>query len=78
MSVLVHEPTITESAVESRVAPSGDVRRFFADDTFRAEYDVDVSRVPPAIAVVPVLAHVCPVAWANGAASRFRSSTRRF
>jgi hypothetical protein len=78
MSVAVHEPTITESAVECRVAPSRDVRRFFADDTFRAEYDVDVSRVPPAIAVVPVLAHVCPVAWANGAASRFRSSTRRF
>jgi hypothetical protein len=67
MSVAVHEPTITESAVECRVAPSRDVRRFFADDTFRAEYDVDVSRVPPAIAVVPVLAHVCPVAWANGA-----------
>jgi hypothetical protein len=78
MSVVVHEPTITESAVECRVAPSGDVRRFFADDTFRAEYDVDVSRVPPAIAVVPVLAHVCPVRGPTEPTARFRSSTRRF
>lgn len=66
MSVIVHEPTISESTIECEVTPPRELRRFFAGDTFQAQYDVDVSDVPPALAVVPVLAHVCPVAWANG------------
>jgi hypothetical protein len=67
MSVVVHEPTISASTIECEVTPSRGVRRFFADDTFRAEYDADLAEVTPAVASIPVLAHVCPVAWANGA-----------
>lgn len=66
MSVVVHEPSVTDTTIECVVSPPRNLRRFFAGETFRAEYDADLSGVPPAIASIPVLAHVCPVAWANG------------
>lgn len=43
-----------------------DLRRFVAED-FAVEYDVDVSDVPESILVIPLLANLCPVAWAAGA-----------
>ena len=43
------------------------LRRFFTGEAFVADYDVDLEAVPESVAVIPVLAHVCPVAWANGA-----------
>ncbi|WP_436926253.1 hypothetical protein [Halosimplex amylolyticum] len=66
MSLVVHEPAIDGSAIECEVTPPRELRRFFTGEPFRVEYDVDVSSVPRAIATIPVLAHVCPVAWANG------------
>ncbi|MFC4552524.1 MULTISPECIES: hypothetical protein [Halorussus] len=47
-------------------ACSPDLRRFFADDFF-VEYDVDVSDVPESLLAVPLVANLCPVAWATGA-----------
>lgn len=65
--IVVESVTVGESAVESTINYTGDLRRFFGGDTFRAEYDVELGDVPDSIAILPVLAHVCPVAWANGA-----------
>ena len=45
---------------------SPDLRRFFADDLV-VEYDVDVSDVPERILAIPLVANLCPVAWATGA-----------
>jgi hypothetical protein len=42
------------------------VRRFFSEE-FAVEYDVDVGDVPESLLVVPLVAHLCPVAWATGA-----------
>ncbi|QLH77296.1 hypothetical protein HZS55_08315 [Halosimplex rubrum] len=66
MTVVVGEPTVDGSTVECEVTPSRDLRRFFTGDTVRVDYDADISDVPPAIASIPALAHVAPVAWANG------------
>ncbi|WP_276255591.1 hypothetical protein [Halomontanus rarus] len=66
MSVVVHEPTIDGSTIECEVTPPKRLRRFFTGDPFRVEYDVDMTSLSPEIAVIPALAHVCPVAWANG------------
>ena len=50
--------------IESTVEYSDDLRPFFDASPFFVEYDVDVSAVPESIRSIPVLAHVCPVAWA--------------
>lgn len=55
------------SQVRADVECSRELRRFFGEDTFFVEYGVDVSAVPERILTIPVLAHVCPVAWATGA-----------
>ncbi|QLH77893.1 hypothetical protein HZS55_11545 [Halosimplex rubrum] len=64
--------------VESTVSYSDDLRRFFDDSPFYAEYDVDVSALPESILTIPVLAQVCPVAWAVGADVRAPAVDRRF
>ncbi|WP_459192737.1 hypothetical protein [Halosimplex sp. J119] len=66
---MTHEiaPPATESSmIECDVTPPDGLRRFFTGERFRAEYDVDVSDVPEAVSVIPALAQICPVAWANG------------
>ena len=60
------------STIRCSVECDGRLRRFFTGAEFLAEYDVDVEDVPESIAVVPVLAQVCPVAWAVGADVRVR------
>ena len=56
-----------ERTVRCDVEYDRELRRFFTGEPFVADYDVDLEAVPPSIAVVPALAHVGPVAWANGA-----------
>ncbi len=55
------------TTLECSVTPSASLRRFFTGEPFRAEYDVPIESVPDAILAIPVLAQVCPVAWAAGA-----------
>jgi len=43
---------------------SGELRKFFKENVFFAEYDTSIEDVPDAILVIPFLATVCPVAWA--------------
>ncbi|OIB57169.1 hypothetical protein [Natrialba sp. SSL1] len=66
-SITVDPPTVSGSTLECDVQPSPDLRRFFTDEPFRVSYDRPLKDVPEGILVIPVLAQVCPVAWANGA-----------
>ncbi|MHB9286502.1 hypothetical protein ACKVMT_05625 [Halobacteriales archaeon Cl-PHB] len=59
--------TADDGRLEVRVSRSPRLARFFAEETFVATYDVDLSGVPESVLVIPALAHVCPVAWAAGA-----------
>ncbi len=65
--VTVDGVTAADGRLQCEISHSTRLARFFAKDTFVAEYDVDLSGVPESVLVVPVLAHVCPVAWAAGA-----------
>jgi len=65
--VTVDEVTATDTTLRATVTTSGRVGRFVTDDPFVADYGVDIAAVPESLLVVPVLAHVCPVAWATGA-----------
>lgn len=64
--------------VTATVEGEGDVARFVRDEPFFAEYDVDVSDVPEGVLAIPVLAQICPVAWAAGADVRASTVDRRF
>ncbi|WP_436930553.1 hypothetical protein [Halosimplex halobium] len=64
--------------VESTVSYDDDLRPFFDESPFYVEYCVDVSDLPESILTIPVLAHVCPVAWAVGADVRVPVADRRF
>ena len=71
MAAIAIGPTTTDgSTLRCPVTYDGALRRFFSGDPFVADYDVDLADVPESVAVIPVLAHVCPVAWANGATVR--------
>lgn len=65
---------ITIERVESRsnllqgeITCSPELRRFFSGEDFLVEYDIDVSDVPESLLTIPVLAHVCPIAWTQNA-----------
>ncbi|MCU4924901.1 hypothetical protein OB905_02735 [Halobacteria archaeon AArc-dxtr1] len=65
--LIVDEITAEASTLECTVQASGDLERFITDEPFRVNYDVSIEDVPDGVLVIPVLAHVCPVAWACGA-----------
>ncbi|ELZ22486.1 hypothetical protein C475_18278 [Halosimplex carlsbadense 2-9-1] len=77
-AVTVESVTVEGSRIESTVSYSDELRPFFDDSPFYVEYDVDVSDLPKSILAIPVLAHVCPVAWAVGADVRVPTVDRRF
>lgn len=66
-SVRIDRVSAEGTALECSVTPSPSLRRFFTGEPFRAEYDVSLEAVPDPILPIPVLAQVCPVAWAVGA-----------
>ncbi|HKJ59814.1 MAG TPA: hypothetical protein VKA37_11330 [Halobacteriales archaeon] len=71
MTAIAIGPVSTDgSTLRCPVSYGGPLRRFFSGEPFVADYDVDLADVPESVAVIPVLAHVCPVAWANGATVR--------
>ena len=77
------EISITDVRAENKtiratIEYSRELLRFFDDDTFFVEYDVDITDVPEAILTIPALAQVCPVAWATGAAVRVQIADEQF
>lgn len=65
-SIVVTDVRTDGQRVEYDYRPSPGVRRFFAED-LAVEYGVDVSEVPESLLVIPLVANLCPVAWATGA-----------
>jgi len=63
----VVDVTTDWTTVRCEMRYSEDLRRFFRGEEFITEYDVPIDHVPERIVVIPVLADLCPVAWANGA-----------
>lgn len=68
--IVVESVTADDSVVRSEVSYTRDLRRFFTGRDLYVAYGTDVSDVPESILSIPVLAHVCPVAWATGATVR--------
>ncbi|UHQ95331.1 hypothetical protein [Haloterrigena alkaliphila] len=66
-SIVIDRVSADGTTLECDVRTSADLERFFTDESFRTEYDVPIDDVPEGILAIPVLAQVCPVAWANGA-----------
>lgn len=66
-SFTVDNVSVEQSAIQCTVSASPDLRRFLTGEPFRVEYDVPIDDVPEGVLVVPLLAQLCPVAWARGA-----------
>ncbi|WP_254524310.1 hypothetical protein [Natrinema caseinilyticum] len=66
-SILIDQLTADGETLECSVRASTDLERFITDEPFRTRYDVPIEDVPDGVLVIPVLAQLCPVAWANGA-----------
>ncbi|THE66280.1 hypothetical protein D8Y22_03125 [Salinadaptatus halalkaliphilus] len=65
--IAIDRLTADGSTLECDLRPSRELRRFVTNTPFRVEYDRSIEAVPDGILAIPVLANVCPVAWANGA-----------
>ncbi|WP_226007312.1 hypothetical protein [Natrinema salinisoli] len=66
-SIIIDRLTANDGTLECSVRASADLERFVTDEPFRTSYDVSIADVPDGVLAIPVLAQVCPVAWANGA-----------
>ncbi|MDQ2052041.1 hypothetical protein RBH26_16310 [Natronolimnohabitans sp. A-GB9] len=66
-SIVIDYVSADGTTLEADVTTSADLERFVTDEPFRTDYDVPIEDVPDGVLVIPVLAQVCPVAWANGA-----------
>ncbi len=67
MSVTISSITADGTTLECTVRATGDVDRFLTNEPFRVNYDVPIEDVPDGVLAIPVLAQLCPVAWATGA-----------
>lgn len=65
--IQIQDVSASGSRVQSSLTYTGELRKFFDEEPFYVEYDTPIDDVPEAILSIPVLAHVCPVAWATGA-----------
>ncbi len=66
MSVHITQPTTDGRTCTTTVTASGDCARFLTGKPLEVTYDVGIDDVPDSILVIPALAQICPVAWANG------------
>jgi len=77
-TVAVTDITTDGSRIECTIDHSDGLSPFFDESPLFVEYDVDVSTLPESILSIPVLAQVCPVAWAAGADVSAPVVDRRF
>jgi hypothetical protein len=66
-AIIIDRPTVDGRTLECEARATPDLERFLTGEPFRTEYDVPIAEVPEGVLAIPVLAQVCPVAWANGA-----------
>lgn len=65
--VRVEIPEVQGDTLVGPIESDGAVNRFFSGKPFRTTYSTDIEGIPEHIRPIPVLAQVCPVAWATGA-----------
>lgn len=65
-SLRIDSVTADGRTVRASVSCSRDLRRFFPNRTFKAEYGTSVEDAPERVLVIPVLAQACPAVWAKG------------
>ncbi len=62
--IRVHLPHIQENRIEYYYEVEGTWKEAFQlEKTFSVAYSMDISFVPPSVAVVPLLANILPIAW---------------
>ncbi|EMA30848.1 hypothetical protein C445_16116 [Halobiforma lacisalsi AJ5] len=66
-AIVIDDITADGRSLECDVRPRGRGERFFTGEPFEVTYDRPIEDVPDGVLAIPVLANVCPVAWANGA-----------
>jgi hypothetical protein len=69
---LVNSLTVTDlkasgKGISATFTCEGQLRKFFTGNRFYIRYSESVEGIPDAILIIPFLATVCPVAWANQA-----------
>lgn len=66
-SIRIEQPETEGRTLRTAVSPSRELCRFFSGEPLEVTYDSSIADVPEPILVIPALAQVAPVAWANGA-----------
>ncbi|WP_026665739.1 hypothetical protein [Butyrivibrio sp. FC2001] len=60
----IDKPIIGENKIICNYSVEGDWEEVFhKDEQFFLEYNVDISKVPESVAIIPFLANVLPIAW---------------
>ncbi|MDE6137064.1 MAG: hypothetical protein K2F97_06280 [Muribaculaceae bacterium] len=65
--IVVREVTTKGGCVAVRFDVSAGLRDFFAEREMRVEYDMDLTGLPEAVAVVPFVCNVLPIVWLTDA-----------
>ena len=66
-TIAIDTISVDDDSLRCTVRASADLERFFSGEAFHTSYDRSIADVPEGVLVIPVLAQVCPVAWARGA-----------
>ncbi|WP_174734420.1 hypothetical protein [Mesobacillus harenae] len=65
-SICIKEIVPNSKSVVINFSAGPELKRFFHQQSFFAEYDINIEAVPKSILVIPFLTNILPVAWANG------------
>lgn len=74
----VETPDVRGDTLVGEVTATGRCSRFFSGKPFEATYSSSIERTPEHVCSIPILAHVCPVAWATGADVTVDTADARF
>ena len=66
-SVILKNVQARDNKLITNIEVSPEIARFFLEDTFFAEYNVNLENIPESILSIPALSTILTVAWAVGA-----------
>lgn len=67
-----------ESSIHCEFDYPDELNGFFRNNRYIVEYSTDISDVPESVLLIPWVANVCPVAWANGVGIELPCLDERF
>lgn len=59
----ITDVSVAENRIECRYNVSGEIKKYFTDVPFYAEYSVPVRETPVSVAVIPLICQMLPIAW---------------